>query len=116
MPVIEDLNVFKMAYQLVLKIYKITAGFPKEEVYGLVSQMRRSAVSVVSNLSEGGARITDGEQRQFIGNARGSLVELRTQIWLSRDIGFINQDDAKEILDNVEEIKMMMIGLLKCKR
>ena len=109
----EDLNVFKTAYKLVLKIYKATSKYPKEEIYGLITQMRRASVSVVSNLSEGGARMTDGEQRQFIGNSRGSLVELRTQVWLSRDLGFIDKNEAEEILDDIEKIKVMMTGLLK---
>jgi len=113
MLVMEDLDVFKIAYQLVLKIYKITSNYPKDEIYGLISQMRRSAISIVSNLSEGGARITNGEQKQFLSIARGSLVELRTQVWLSRDIGLIDREKSKEILDEIERVKMMINGLLK---
>ncbi|MCL2331040.1 MAG: four helix bundle protein [Proteobacteria bacterium] len=113
MTVMEDLDVYKLAYPLVLKVYKVTATYPDNEKFGLVSQMRRAAVSIVSNLSEGGARITDGEQRQFIGNARGSLVELRAQVRISEDIGFISENDSTDILNDIERIKMMMNGLLK---
>jgi len=111
--VMEDLDVYKLAYQLVLKIYKIAEKYPSDEKFGLKSQIQRAAVSIVSNLSEGGARITDGEQKQFMGHARGSLVELRTQIWLSRDLGFISKEDSENILNDIERIKMMINGLLK---
>ncbi|MCL1902279.1 MAG: four helix bundle protein [Alphaproteobacteria bacterium] len=113
MTVMEDLDVYKLAYKIVLDIYKLTTKYPNDEKFGLVSQMRRAAVSVVSNLSEGGARISDGEQKQFIGHARGSLVELRTQLRLSKDIGFISENESADILNDIERTKMMMNGLLK---
>ncbi|MCL2017422.1 MAG: four helix bundle protein [Alphaproteobacteria bacterium] len=113
MAVMEDLDVYKLAYQIVLKIYKLTAQYPNDEKFGLISQMRRAAISVVSNLAEGGARITYGEQRHFVGNARDSIVELRTQVWISRDIGIMSKEDSVDILNDIERTKMMMNGLLK---
>jgi four helix bundle protein len=113
MKIMEDLDVYRLSYEVVLDIYEITKKFPKEETYGLVSQMRRAAVSIVSNLSEGGARISIGESKQFIGIARGSVAELKTQVQISKDIGYISNENNKLLVDKLERIKMMMIGLLK---
>jgi len=87
---VEDLDVFKLAHRLVLKIYPLTSTFPKEELYGLTSQMRRSAVSIPSNLSEGANRLTSAEYRHFVGIARGSVGEICYQILLTKDRGLNN--------------------------
>ncbi|MCL2338471.1 MAG: four helix bundle protein [Proteobacteria bacterium] len=113
MTTIEDMDVYKLAYQLVLKIYKLTAKYPKNESFGLASQMQRAAVSVVSNLSEGAARISNGELKQFIGIARGSIAELKTQIRLSLDLGFIEKQNCGDLLNETERVKMMLNGFLK---
>ncbi len=73
-----DLNVWKKSIELVTEIYRCTQLFPKQETYGLTSQMRRAAVSVPSNIAEGHARVSTGEFRQFLGHALGSLVEIET--------------------------------------
>jgi four helix bundle protein len=108
---VDNLNVFIKAHSITLDIYKITELFPKTETYGLVSQMRRAAVSIGSNLMEGGARNTNGEYKQFIGVARGSTNELKYQVMVARDLGFINKDVADNIIKESNDIINMLIGL-----
>src|SRR5579859_7016456 len=83
-----DLLVWKKGISLAKAVYKLTAEFPPEEKFGLISQMRRAAVSVPSNIAEGQARNTTGEFVQFISHAEGSLAELDTQLVLSAELGF----------------------------
>jgi four helix bundle protein len=108
---VDNLNVFQKAHSLTLEIYKATETFPKTETYGLVSQMRRAAVSINSNLMEGGARSTDGEYRQFIGIARGSTNELKYQIMVSKDLKFLNKDVADTMVKKSNDVINMLIGL-----
>jgi four helix bundle protein len=109
---IEDLDVYKYSYDLALCVYETTKSFPSDERFGLVSQMRRAAVSICSNMSEGGARISKGEQKQFLGVARGSAAELRLQAGLSRDIGFIGEKTAGDLIDKIDIIHKMLTGLI----
>jgi four helix bundle protein len=80
-----DLVVWNKAMELVTEIYRVTHNFPKEELFGLMSQLRRAAVSIPSNIAEGKGRISKGEFRQFLGNARGSLAEVETQILIAQN-------------------------------
>lgn len=113
MKVIEDLDVYKIAFDFVIQIYKSTALFPNDEKFGLVSQMRRSAVSIVSNLSEGGARLTRAEQTHFFAISRGSVMELLTQIKLSKELGFIDKEVGISFIETCDRIRMMLNGLMK---
>jgi len=110
---IEDLEVFKIAGELGLSIYKITKNFPKDENFGLISQMRRSAISICSNLAEGGSRATSGELRQFIGIARGSAGELKFQILFSYKLGYMKKEDFDIIYTTTERVHKMLTGLIK---
>ena len=92
----KDLKVWQRAYQLCLEIYKITKGFPDEEKYGIISQLRRAAVSVPSNISEGYGRKTTPEYIQFLYIAYGSVCEMETQILLSGDLGFIDKGELDQ--------------------
>jgi len=85
----EDLKVWRRAMDLVLQVYRCTRSFPREEIYGLTSQMRRSAVSIPNNIAEGKGRFSRKELLQFLFHARGSLLELRTQIKIARELGFL---------------------------
>jgi len=82
------LKVWQRSIELSISIYKLTGAFPREEVYGLTSQLRRAAVSVASNLAEGYGRASKGEFRQFVGMARGSILELQTQLVIARALGY----------------------------
>jgi len=87
-------------------------AFPKTETYGLTSQLRRAAVSVPSNIAEGQARRTTGEFKQFLGNARGSLAEVETQIQIARSLNYLEQDQTEILLGATAEIGRMLNGLL----
>jgi four helix bundle protein len=97
---------------LVLDVYRCTQAFPKIETYGLTSQLRRAAVSVPSNIAEGQARRSTGEFKQFLGNARGSLAEVETQILISRDLGYLENQVSEKLLDATAEVGRMLNGLL----
>lgn len=94
----KDLIVWQKSYQLVLEIYKITKIFPKDEAYGLSQQMRRAAVSIPSNISEGYGRQYHKEYRQFLAMAYGSLCELETQYLLSIDLNYLIKNELIENL------------------
>ena len=106
----KDLNVWKEAMKFAKQIYLLTADFPKEETYGLVSQIRRSAVSIPSNIAEGAARNSSKEFIQFLYIALGSLSELETQLLLSEEIGIIKYSKVE---NNIEQIRKMLVGLIK---
>jgi four helix bundle protein len=97
---------------MVLDIYRSTQTFPKTETYGLVSQLRRAAVSIPSNIAEGQASISTGEFRQFLGNARGSLVEVETQVLLARELGYLERDASDSLLGAAAEVGRILNGLL----
>jgi four helix bundle protein len=108
----EDLIVWQKSMSLVEEVYKITKTFPKEELFGLVSQMRRSAVSVPSNIAEGYGRTSKGYFVSFLKISLGSLCELETQINISKKLGYLNQNqDTLRYL--IIEIKKMIISLTK---
>ena len=111
-----DLLVWQRSMQLSVSIYRLTKEFPREEVYGLTSQIRRAAVSVPSNIAEGQRRLTGGEFRQFLGIARGSNFELQTQLEIARALEFGNS----ELIDKAEslshEVGKMTYGLLESVR
>lgn len=108
------LDVWRESMQMVRLVYDLTATFPDEEKYGLTSQMRRSAVSVPSNIAEGAARGNGGDFVRFLQIARASLMELDTQVWLSRDLGFLQ--DVSKIRDKVISILRMLNGLIQSRQ
>ena len=101
----QDLLVWKKAHQLVLSIYKVTKSFPKEELYGIISQIRRSAVSVPSNIAEGFRKRTNADKANFVAIAHGSLEETRYYLILSQDLGFCN---AGSIMKQIEEVSKLL--------
>ena len=105
-----DLHVWQEARILVKDIYTVTKQFPREEVYALTSQMRRAAVSVPSNISEGAARTSKKEFLQFLSIARGSLSEQETQVLLAGDLGYL--DDNKLLLSRIERSFGLLGGLI----
>ncbi len=110
---VEDLEVFKKAHFLALKIYKVTERYPLDEKFGLISQMRRASSSICANLMEGGYRLNKKEFRQFVGIAKGSIGELKYHLLLSRDLGYLTDSEYNFINEEVEEISRMLNGLVK---
>lgn len=109
----KDLDVWNMSMGLAEKLYYLTAKFPKEEQYGIVSQVRRSSVSIPSNIAEGAARNSDKEFIQFLYIAMGSLSELETQLLLANRLKFLNEIS---VLQDIETIRKMLLGLIKFMR
>lgn len=108
-----DLNAWKIGHDLVLNIYQITKSFPKEETYGLMDQMRRSSVSITSNIAEGFSRNTYREKLQFYAIALGSLTELQNQLLVARDIGYVSVYRFKEIANKTVVVNKLLNGLIK---
>lgn len=109
----KELNVWKRAIRLCGVIYKLTANFPNEERFGLISQMRRASVSVPSNIAEGGGRRTDNEFLHFLGVSHGSLCELETQLFISVELGFVTIDQILPISEEITEIQKMLYALIQ---
>jgi four helix bundle protein len=107
-----DLVVWKKSLALVLDIYRRTQAFPKTETYGVTSQLRRAAVSVPSNIAESQARLSTGEFKHFLGNARGSLMEIETQIMIARDLGYLERNESENLLAATAEVGRILNGLL----
>jgi four helix bundle protein len=96
-----------------VNLYKITAKFPSEEKFGLTNQIRRASVSIESNLAEGCGRNGDEEFSRFIDIAQGSAYEVRCQLFIARDLGFLSVDNFELLLDKIDEISRMMIAFQK---
>lgn len=106
-----DLIVWQKIIELAKQLYRLTSKFPNEEKFGLISQIRRAAVSVSSNIAEGQARNTTGEFIQFISHAEGSAAELDTQLYHSVELGFATPADAAPIFTLIDEIRRMLNSL-----
>jgi four helix bundle protein len=101
------------SYQLCLEVYRITKGFPKMKIYGLISQMRRAALSIPSNIAEGYGRKSLSEYLRFLYIAYGSVCELETQIMLSGDLGYLNGDQLSKLQKEIGEVERMLQALIK---
>lgn len=108
-----DLYTWQSAHKLAIAVYRITKSFPKEELYGLTSQMRRAAVSVTSNIAEGFERQNQKEKIQFYYLAQGSLAELKNQLILSKDVDYINLHQQQVIMDLLDESFRLLKGLIR---
>jgi four helix bundle protein len=109
----KELKVWQKAYRLCLEVYRITKTFPKEERYGLTSQIRRAAVSVPSNIAEGYGRRTAGEYIQALYIAYGSNCELETQILLASDLGFMKREDLEELQKDLGDVERLLKALIR---
>ncbi|MCR4320207.1 MAG: four helix bundle protein [Candidatus Brocadiaceae bacterium] len=110
---VEDMDVFKKAHKITVEIYEITKTFPQDEKFALISQMRRAAYSIPSNLMEGGHRINKKEYRQFTNIAKGSVGELKYFLLLSKDLGYISENKYSILRQSVDELSKMLGGLIK---
>ncbi len=109
----KDLIVWQRTMQLVVDVDRFTKSFPREETYGLTSQMRRAAVSIPSNIAEGKGRYSRKELSQFLLNARGSLLELETQIEIARALAYIADSDAASLTNRSSEVGRLLNGMLE---
>jgi len=109
----QDLIAWQKARALATEIYRATEAFPKTEIYGLTSQLRRAAVSVASNIAEGQGRLTKGEFCHFLGQARGSLLELETQLSIAVDLRFLPEVEYKKLEEKTFEVRKLLNGLIE---
>ena len=108
----KDLRVWQQSIEMVTSIYKMTMTFPKDEVFGLVSQMRRAAVSVPSNIAEGYARGSDKEKLHFLRISSGSMSEIETQLMLSLNLGYIGQDAYDILSEQITSVWKQLNSLI----
>jgi four helix bundle protein len=109
----QDLRIWQMGIEVVKDVYILTKKFPKEELYGLTSQMRRSAVSIPSNIAEGFRRYHNKEYRQFLYIAMGSCAELETQIIITHELDYLDDTNKIEIIEKLKYICRMINQLIK---
>lgn len=108
-----DLKVWQKGHRLVILVYEITKEFPNEEKFSLVSQMRRAASSVTSNVAEGFGRRTYKEKIHFYYQAQGSLIELKNQMFIARDVEYIFRDTFSQLMGNADNVHRLLQGLIK---
>ncbi|MGD1042394.1 MAG: four helix bundle protein [Sedimentisphaerales bacterium] len=108
-----DLTIWQKSIELVIEIYSVIKEFPKEETYGLVSQMRRAAVSIPSNTAEGFRRFHNKEYKQFLYVSAGSCGELETQITIARKLDYIDEEQESVLLEKLDHIGRMISSLIK---
>jgi len=107
------LKVWKKSHELTLKVYKTTSTFPREELYGLTSQIRRASASIPTNIAEGCGRSRDTELARFLEIAMGSAWELEYLLLLSHDLKLLQSPDSKELMDDIVEIKRMLTSFFQ---
>ncbi|OGZ33008.1 MAG: hypothetical protein A2174_03405 [Candidatus Portnoybacteria bacterium RBG_13_41_18] len=108
-----DLDAWKEAHKLVLMIYRVTKDFPREELFGLINQMRRAAVSVTSNIAEGFSRQSYQEKIHFYSIAQGSNTELQNQLLVAKDVGYLIREKFNEIAEQSVKAHKLLNGLIK---
>lgn len=111
-----DLAAWQQAHKLAIRIYQVTKTFPKEEQFGLTSQIRRAAVSVTSNIAEGFSRASKAEKINFYTIAQGSITELQSQLLLARDIGYLSRATCADVAEQTTVAQKLTHGLLKALR
>lgn len=107
----KDLVAWRKAMLLATDVYRTTSGFPREERFALTDQVRRAAVSVASNIAEGAGRSSRREFRHFLSIARGSLLEIETQLLIARELKYVAGSDIEHLLNNVTEVLRIVSGL-----
>lgn len=112
----KDLNVWQESINLVTLIYEKTKSFPKDELFSLTSQIRRSAISIPSNIAEGAARESNKEFLRFLFISQGSISELDTQLLIANNLNFLSKDDYVELAEKLVSIRKMLAGLIKFRK
>ena len=111
-----ELLVWQKAKALAVRVYQVTETFPRKEIYSLTSQMTRAAVSVASNIAEGQGRLTGGEFLHFLGQARGSLLELDTQLAIALDLNYLNAEEHKSVEQEIYQVLGLLNRLIESLR
>jgi four helix bundle protein len=111
-----DLIVWQRAIQLTVAVYKLTAGFPESEKFGLTNQLRRACVSIASNIAEGYGKSSKGEYLLFLGHARGSCAEVETQLIIAKELGFGSSAAIPSVQSLSDEVSKMAVSLMKALR
>ena len=109
----KDLDVWKDSIELVVEIYKVTKGFPREETYGIISQLRRASVSVAANISEGAARGYTKEFVRFLRISQGSLSEVETLLYISMRLNYLDENIEKSVQGRIHKTNAQLCGLIK---
>jgi four helix bundle protein len=109
----KELIAWQKAIELVEEVYKMTQTFPKEEMFGIISQMRRCSISIPSNIAEGHSRNSSGEFKQFLGIAKGSSAELETQLIRAQKLGYITNANLGEVNSLLVDVRKLISGLLR---
>jgi len=112
----KDLKVWQSAMDTVESVYRLTLLFPRDETYGLISQLRRACVSVASNIAEGKGRSSDKELLQFLGHAKGSLFEVETQLMIARRLNYLDEALSDRLESQTAEVGRLLNGLMKAFR
>ena len=110
---IHNLVAFQRAVELAVEVYDVTSSFPKHELYGLTSQLRRAAVGIPSNIAEGQGRLTYGEWRQLLSHARGSMFEVEAQLIVAERLEFLSPQDAMRVRKHMREAGKALAGLIR---
>lgn len=111
-----DLIVWQRAYEFTVNLYAITREFPRDEQYGLTSQIRRATVSITSNIAEGFGRTSNREKDQFHAIAHGSLYEVESQLFIAKGIGYLSDEQHGVLLGQIEEVSRLLQGLRKANK
>ena len=109
----KDLDIWKLGIELVEEIYKLCENYPKDERFGIVSQLKRAAISIPSNIAEGSARNSQKEFIQFCYISLGSLSEIETQLIISEKLKFLPQENLKKVLLNIETLRKKLLNFIK---
>jgi len=109
----KELKVWRKAHEMTLVTYQVTAKFPREEIYGLTSQVRRATSSIGANIAEGCGRRSDGEMIRFLQIARGSASEAEYHFLLARDLNFLSEKDFLHLTKQADEVQRMLTGLMQ---
>jgi len=109
----ENLEIYKISYSVCIEVYKLTHKYPKEEIYGIVSQMRRAAVSIPSNIAEGYKRNSKKEFEHFLYISLGSAGELETQLKISKDLEYIHKNECEIIIEKLNSLEWLIHGIIR---
>ena len=108
-----DLDAWKKGHELTIEIYKITKSFPKEELYGIISQIRRASSSITANIAEGFARYHFKDKVRFYHQARGSAAEVQNFLLLAKDLGYIDEKSCQKLCEKAKEVMQLINGLIR---